>query len=57
VDPIAEGPKASNKLYSLDEPATRCIRKGKAQKRYEFGQKVSLAGDESRRLVPGGAVV
>ena len=33
----------SNKLYSLDEPETRCISKGKAHKRYEFGQKVALA--------------
>lgn len=33
----------SNKLYSLHEPETRCISKGKAHKRYEFGQKVSLA--------------
>ncbi len=33
----------SNKLYSLHEPEVRCISKGKAHKRYEFGQKVSLA--------------
>jgi len=33
----------SNKLYSLDEPATRCISKGKAHKRYEFGPKVAVA--------------
>ena len=32
-----------NKLYSLHEPATVCISKGKAHKRYEFGCKVSLA--------------
>ena len=43
VDQVAEGPKASNKIYSLHEPETRCISKGKAHKRYEFGQKVSLA--------------
>ena len=33
----------SNKLYSLHEPDVRCISKGKAHKRYEFGQKVALA--------------
>ena len=33
----------SNKLYSLHEPEVRCISKGKAHKRYEFGQKVALA--------------
>lgn len=33
----------SNKLYSLHEPEVCCISKGKAHKRYEFGQKVSVA--------------
>jgi IS5 family transposase len=32
-----------DKLYSLHEPEVCCISKGKAHKRYEFGQKVSLA--------------
>lgn len=36
-------PTDSNKLYSLHEPAVKCISKGKAHKRYEFGQKVSIA--------------
>lgn len=31
------------KLYSLHEPDVMCISKGKAHKRYEFGQKVSVA--------------
>ena len=31
------------KLYSLHEPAVMCISKGKAHKRYEFGQKVSVS--------------
>ena len=38
----------SNKLYSLHEPDVRCISKGKAHKRYEFGQKVSLATTNRR---------
>ena len=42
-DQIEAGPKASNKLYSFHEPETRCISKGRAHKRYEFGQKVALA--------------
>ena len=33
----------SHKLYSLHEPEVQCISKGKAHKRYEFGQKVALA--------------
>jgi IS5 family transposase len=32
-----------NKLYSLHEPEVRCISKGKAHKRYEFGCKVAVA--------------
>lgn len=41
-------PSDSNKLYSLHEPEVRCISKGKAHKRYEFGQKVSLATTNRR---------
>lgn len=36
-------PSDSNKLYSWHEPEVKCISKGKAHKRYEFGQKVALA--------------
>jgi IS5 family transposase len=32
-----------NKIYSLHEPDVQCISKGKAHKRFEFGQKVSVA--------------
>jgi len=40
---VDQKPSDSNKLYSLHEPDVRCISKGKAHKRYEFGQKVALA--------------
>ena len=40
---VDQKPGDSNKLYSLHEPDVRCISKGKAHKRYEFGQKVALA--------------
>lgn len=40
---IQQQPQDKNKLYSLHEPQVRCISKGKAHKRYEFGQKVSVA--------------
>jgi IS5 family transposase len=33
----------SNKIYSLHEPETACIAKGKAHKKFEFGSKVSFA--------------
>ena len=40
---MKQQPKDKNKLYSLHEPETKCISKGKARVRYEFGQKVSVA--------------
>ena len=39
----AQQPTDKQKLYSLHEPETQCISKGKAHKRYEFGQKVSIS--------------
>ena len=36
-------PHDAHKLYSLHEPEVQCISKGKAHKRYEFGQKVAVA--------------
>jgi len=36
-------PRDAHKLYSLHEPEVQCISKGKAHKRYEFGQKVAIA--------------
>ena len=39
----SQQPKDKNKLYSLHEPEVQCISKGKAHKRYEFGQKVAVA--------------
>lgn len=38
----AQQPQDKNKLYSLHEPDVVCISKGKAHKRYEFGQKISV---------------
>ncbi len=34
---------SKNKIYSIHEPDTKCISKGKAHKKYEFGQKISIA--------------
>jgi IS5 family transposase len=45
---VDQKPTDSNKLYSLHEPEVRCISKGKAHKRYEFGQKVSMATTNRR---------
>lgn len=39
----AQTRKSKNKVYSVHEPQIACIAKGKAAKRYEFGNKVSVA--------------
>jgi IS5 family transposase len=36
-------PQDKNKIYSVHEPHVHCIAKGKAGKKYEFGNKVSVA--------------
>ena len=52
-------PHDTQKLYSLHEPEVQCISKGKAHKRYEFGQKVAIATTNggnwmvASRLLPG----
>lgn len=43
----------SNKLYSLHEPEVVCISKGKAHKRYEFGQKIALATSNRGNWIVG----
>jgi IS5 family transposase len=39
---LAQSKETPNKLYSIHAPEVACIAKGKANKRYEFGCKVSL---------------
>lgn len=39
---LAQTRTSSPKVYSIHEPHVECIAKGKAHKRYEFGNKVSL---------------
>lgn len=43
----------SKKLYSLHESDVQCISKGKAHKRYEFGQKVSVATTNRANWIVG----
>jgi len=43
-----------NKLYSLHAPEVECISKGKANKRYEFGVKASIATTNKSNFVVGG---
>ena len=39
---LAQTRKSKNKIYSLHEPETECISKGKEHKKYEFRNKVSI---------------
>lgn len=39
---LAQTRKSTQKIYSLHEPEIQCISKGKAHKKYEFGNKVSI---------------
>jgi len=41
------------KLYALPAPEVECLAKGKAQKRYQFGVKVSVAATNREGLVLG----
>ena len=46
--------KASkNKIYSYHAPETKCIAKGKAHKKYEFGNKVSIASTAKSGWIVG----
>lgn len=42
-----------NKLYSLHAPETECIAKGKVNKRYEFGVKVSVVATQKNNFIVG----
>lgn len=39
---LAQQRTDSNKIYSLHDPGVKCIAKGKAHKKYEFGRKASV---------------
>lgn len=42
-----------NKIYSLHEPQTECISKGKEHKKYEFGKKVSIVIGKKTGIILG----
>jgi IS5 family transposase len=45
--------KGQEKIYSLHKPFTKCISKGKAHKRYEFGNKVGIisTGGKGKKII------
>lgn len=50
---LAQQPKDKNKVYSLHEPQVYCIAKGKDNKQYEYGNKVSVASTAKGNLIVG----
>ena len=49
----AGNPKASDKVYSWHAPEVECIAKGKANKKYEFGCKASIAVTNKSNFIIG----
>jgi len=52
-DVIAQKISDKNKIYSLHKPFTACIAKGKAQKKYEYGNKIGLLLNPKSLIVLG----
>jgi len=50
---LAQEKTDKNKIYSIHAPEVECIAKGKAHKKYEFGNKVSIVSTSKRGLVIG----
>jgi len=49
--------ESENKIYSLHEPHVECISKGKVNKKYEFGCKVSLTVTHKEGFVVGAQAI
>ena len=50
---LAQKKSDTGKIYSLHEPHTQCISKGKEHKKYEFGSKVSLTTTKKSGVIIG----
>jgi IS5 family transposase len=50
---LSQQRKDSNKIYSIHEPEVQCISKGKEHKKYEFGNKVSIATTQTTGVIVG----
>lgn len=50
---INQKPGDRNKIYSLHEPQTYCIAKGKIHKKFEFGSKASIVVTENSGIIVG----
>lgn len=54
---LSQTRRSKNKIYSLHEPETACIAKGKAHKQYEFGSKVTLVRGSKTGVILGAYTV
>lgn len=50
---LSQTKTSKNKLYSIHAPEVECISKGKAHKRYEFGNKVGMASTSKGSWIVG----
>jgi|SRR3989339_17355 len=50
---LAQKKEDKDKLYSLHEPQTYCVAKGKEHKQYEFGNKVSVVMTKTSGIIVG----
>lgn len=50
---LAQKKNESQKIYSLHEPHTQCMSKGKEHKKYEFGSKVSITTTKTTGVIIG----
>ena len=50
---LKEQKNTKNKIYSLHEPHTKCIAKGKESKQYEFGNKTSIVKTRKSGIIIG----
>ena len=50
---LAQKKADSNKIYSLHEPHTQCMTKGKEHKKFEFGSKVSIITTKTTGVIIG----
>ena len=50
---LTQSKSSKNKIYSLHQPQVSCIAKGKEHKKYEFGNKVSIAKTRKSGIIIG----
>lgn len=50
---LSQSKTSKNKIYSLHEPEVQCISKGKEDKKYEFGNKVSIIYTQNTGVIIG----